>query len=303
MTASSAKAGGLGLSLLSAASFSMSGSFARSLTDTGWSPAAAVAIRCAVAALLLVVPAVIEIRAGWSALVRRARTIVIYGAVTVAGCQVCYFNAIRRIPVGLALLVEYLGIVLIVAWLWWRGQRPRRLMVIGSLVALVGLWLTIAPSSDRQLDPVGVLWALGAAVGLATYFILSANTDDGLPPATLACGGMIVGTAVVIACSWLGIVSLHAGSGAVELAGHRAPLWMPVLGLGLVATAIPYVTGIQAARRLGPKLASFVSLSEVLFAVAWAWLLLGELPTLSQLLGGAIIVVGVALVRVDEMLQ
>jgi drug/metabolite transporter (DMT)-like permease len=281
----------------------MSGSFARSLTDTGWSPAAAVAIRCAVAALLLVVPAAIELRARWSVLVRRARTIAIYGAVTVAGCQVCYFNAIQRIPVGLALLVEYLGIVLIVAWLWWRGQRPRRLMVVGSLVALAGLWLTIAPSSDRQLDPVGVLWALGAAVGLATYFILSANSDDGLPPATLACGGMIVGAAVVVACGWLGLVSLHAGSVAVELAGHRAPLWIPVLGLGLVATAIPYVTGILAARRLGPKLASFVSLSEVLFAVAWAWLLLGELPTLSQLFGGAIIVVGVAIVRVDEVLQ
>jgi drug/metabolite transporter (DMT)-like permease len=76
-----------------------------------------------------------------------------------------------------------------------------------------------------------------------------------------------------------------------------------VIGLGLVSTAIPYVTGIDAARRLGPKLASFISLTEVIFAVMWAWLLLAELPTAWQILGGGIIVAGVALVRLDELIR
>jgi drug/metabolite transporter (DMT)-like permease len=301
MTAAASRSGGLGLSLVSAASFSTSGSFARSLTDAGWSPAAAVAIRCTVAALLLAVPAAIEMRAGWSALRRGARTVVVYGVVTVAGCQVCYFNAVQHMPVGLALLLEYLGIVLIVAWLWWRGQRPSRVMVAGSVIALVGLWFVIDPSG--HVDAIGVVWALGAAVGLATYFILSANTGGGLPPATLACGGMIVGTVAVLGCGAIGVVPLHATGTAVALGGHRVPLWLPVIGLGLVATAIPYVTGIHAARRLGPKLASFVSLTEVIFAVIAAWLLLDELPTVWQIVGGAIIVIGVALVRLDELIR
>ncbi|HYK32733.1 MAG TPA: DMT family transporter, partial [Streptosporangiaceae bacterium] len=60
-------------------------------------------------------------------------------------------------------------------------------------------------------------------------------------------------------------------------------------------------TGIAAARRLGAKLASFVGLVEVLFAIVFAWLLLGQLPTDLQFAGGALILAGVTLVRVDEM--
>ena len=73
------------------------------------------------------------------------------------------------------------------------------------------------------------------------------------------------------------------------------------MGLALVAAVLAYLTGIAGARRLGPKLAAFVSLSEVLFAVLVAWLLLDELPGLLQLAGGALIVSGIALVRLDEL--
>jgi drug/metabolite transporter (DMT)-like permease len=79
------------------------------------------------------------------------------------------------------------------------------------------------------------------------------------------------------------------------------PWWVPLVGLAVLATVIAYVSGIVAARALGSKVASFVSLTEVLFAVIWAWLLLGELPGPIQLLGGVLIVGGVVLVRVDEL--
>ena len=62
-----------------------------------------------------------------------------------------------------------------------------------------------------------------------------------------------------------------------------------------------YSAGIRAARLLGAKLAPFAGLSEVLFAVLFAWLLLGQLPRLPQLIGGAFIVAGVALVQLDEL--
>jgi drug/metabolite transporter (DMT)-like permease len=67
-----------------------------------------------------------------------------------------------------------------------------------------------------------------------------------------------------------------------------------------VAAAIAYVTGIGAARRLGAKLGSFVAMAEVLFAAAFAWLLLHQVPTTMQFIGGALILAGVIAVRLDE---
>jgi drug/metabolite transporter (DMT)-like permease len=86
----------------------------------------------------------------------------------------------------------------------------------------------------------------------------------------------------------------------VDFAGLQAHWLVPVLGLSLIAAAIAYVTGIGAARILGPKLSSFVGLTEVAFAVLFAWLILDELPTLMQLAGGALIIAGVVFVRIDE---
>jgi drug/metabolite transporter (DMT)-like permease len=74
---------------------------------------------------------------------------------------------------------------------------------------------------------------------------------------------------------------------------------VPVIGLSLVAAAIAYAAGIGAARLLGAKLASFVGLTEVLFGVLIAWLLLGQAPDGLQLLGGLVVLAGIALVRAD----
>jgi drug/metabolite transporter (DMT)-like permease len=75
---------------------------------------------------------------------------------------------------------------------------------------------------------------------------------------------------------------------------------VPVLGLSLVAAAFAYVTGIAGSRRLGARVASFVGLTEVLFATLFAAVALGQVPGLVQLSGGVVVLVGVALVRVDD---
>jgi len=67
-----------------------------------------------------------------------------------------------------------------------------------------------------------------------------------------------------------------------------------------VAAALAYIAGIGAARRLGAKLGSFVAMAEILFAVLFAWLLLHQTPSATQFLGGALILAGVVLVRLDE---
>jgi drug/metabolite transporter (DMT)-like permease len=94
---------------------------------------------------------------------------------------------------------------------------------------------------------------------------------------------------------------MHATFADVTLAGHRTSWLLPIAGLALVAAVISYVAGIGAARILGARLSSFVGLTEVLFAVLFAWLALGELPTVVQALGGILIIAGIALVRLDAL--
>lgn len=292
----------LGIALLSAAAFGTSGSFATALIGSGWSPAAAVTVRLLVAAAVLSIPALIMLQGQFGALAREGRSVIGYGVMAIAGAQLCYFNAVARLSVGVALLLEYLGILLVVGWLWLRhGRRPRRLTVAGGVAAMLGLALVLDVTGNQRLDPVGVLWGLGAAVGLAVYFVVSAQADTELRPIVMAWAGMAVGSLCLLAIGVLGLLPLDANTRDVQFLHHRTSWLVPVLGISLLAAVFAYAAGITAARRLGAKLASFLGLSEVLFAVTFAWLLLGQLPGLSQLVGGVFIISGVALVQWDEL--
>jgi drug/metabolite transporter (DMT)-like permease len=294
---------GLGLALVSAAAFGTSGTFAAALIGAGWSPGAAVLTRIAVAALILTVPAVLRLRGQWALLRHGAGRVAVYGLIAVAGAQWCYFNAVARIPVGVAILVEYLGVVLVVGWLWLRhGQRPQRLTLIGGVAALAGLAMVLNLAGNARINPAGVLWALGGAVGLATFFVLSAgDEEESLPPLVMTWAGMCVGAAALAVMTGTGLMPLTASAGDVHVFGHQVSWIVPVLGLSLVAAVISYIAGIGAARRLGARLASFIGMAEVLFAILFAWLLLGQLPAPVQFLGGGFILAGVAMVRLGEL--
>jgi drug/metabolite transporter (DMT)-like permease len=298
-----ARDAGLALAVFSAATFGTSGTFASSLLAAGWSPAAAVLARIATAAVILTIPALVQLRGRWGQLRRAAGKLAAYGLLAVAGCQVFYFSAVQRMPVGVALLLEYSGVVLVAGWLWLRhGQRPGRLTTAGAVAALAGLVLVVGLAGGTRLDPAGVLWGLLAAAGLAAYFVLSAApAAEPLPPMVMAWGGMCVGAAALAAAGWSGMLPMAAGTGPVRFLGHRVSWLVPVLGLALVAAVIAYVAGIGAARMLGARMASFLGLTEVLFAILFAWLLLGQVPSGSQFLGGAFILAGVALVRMEEL--
>lgn len=292
---------GLLLALASSAAFGTSGSFAKGLLAVGWTPAAAVTWRVGVGAIVMLLPGILAMSGRWRLLRRGWPSIVLFGLIAVAGCQLTYFLAVERLSVAVALLIEYLGVIMVVGWLWLRrGQRPRPLTVVGAALAIAGLVFVLDVFGAVSVDVVGVLWGLLAAVGLATYFLVSADASHGLPPLAIASGGLIVGALTLLTAGGLGIVDSSWNTATVQLAGAEVPWWLDVAALGLVAAALAYLSGVYASRRLGSKLASFVGLAEVLFAVVWAWLLLGELPVLVQLLGGALIFVGVVLVKLDE---
>jgi drug/metabolite transporter (DMT)-like permease len=287
---------------MSAAGFGTSGTFGTSLIGAGWSPAAAVVARVSVAALVLTGPALVQLRGRWATLRMQAWRTTGFGLVGVASCQVCYFNALQRMPVGIALLLEYLGVVMIVGWLWARhGQRPRPLTVAGGAGALSGLALMLNVTGSGGLSVAGVVWGLLAAVSLAVYFFLSASTaGEPLPPVVMTWGAMIVGAAALALAGLTGMMPLRFSVADVTLLGDHVSWVVSLLGLSVLAAAFAYVTGVGAARRLGAKLGSFVAMAEIGFAVLFAWILLAQVPTATQFAGGALILCGVVLVRLDE---
>ena len=294
-------ASGLAFALVSAVTFGLSGALARPLLESGWSAGAVTLVRVGGAALLVAPLAAVALRGQWGALRRNAGLVVTYGVLAVAGAQFCYFSAIQYMQVGPALLIEYTAPAAVVVWMWLRHhQRPGRLTLIGAAVAAVGLALVLDLLSGADLSMPGVLWALAAMVGAASYFVISADESNGLPPLALAAGGLVTGTAALALLAVVGLLPMRATSESVEYAGTAVAWWVPLVLLGVVTAAISYTTGIAAGRRLGSRLASFVALTEVVAGVLWAWLLLSELPGPVQLLGGVLIMAGVVAVKLGE---
>lgn len=292
---------GLGLAVLSAASFALSGPLAKALIDSGWTAGSAVMARILIAAAVLIVPALIALRGRWFLLRRNAGLITAYGLIAVAGCQLAYFNAVDHMQVGVAILIEFTSPVAVIGWLWFRhGQRPSRLTVGGALLAIAGLALVLDLISGADVDPIGVLWALGAMAGAAFYWIISADEDNGLPGIVLAAGGLLLGGVALLVAGLVGIVPLATSRTDVLLAGSELPWWVPVLALGVVTAGLAYVLGIAATRRLGSRLAAFVGLTEAVASVLFAWLLLDQAPAAVQFAGGALILLGVIAVRLGE---
>ncbi len=218
-----------------------------------------------------------------------------------AGAQFCYFSAVQYMQVAPALLIEFTAPAAVVAWLWVRhGQRPSPVTLLGIVLAALGLVLVVGLVSGAEVSVAGVLWALGAMVGCSVYFLLSADNGSGLPPLTLAAGGLVVAAVLLGLLAAVGALPMVLAGVPASYDGVEVASWIPLLLLGLVTAAMAYTLGIAAIRRLGSRVASFVGLTEVLAALGWSWLLLAELPTSVQLLGALLIVLGVGAVKLGE---
>ncbi|MFT2691026.1 EamA family transporter [Clavibacter zhangzhiyongii] len=291
---------GLVLAIVAAASFGLSGAFVKPLLESGWSPVAAVTLRALIGGAVLAPVALAQLRGDLRPVLRAWRRVLGMALVGVAGAQGMYFAAIERIPVGTAILIEFMAPLLLVAVAWAVSRRrPAVPVLLGSVAAAGGLALVVSPSGGGALDPVGVLLAIGAMVGCAGYFAIAAQGADGLPPVALAAAGLLVAAAVLGLVGLTGILPFTGSVADVTVLGNVVPWWVPMLVVGVVATALAYGAGITGSAMLGSRLASFVGLLEVAAAGAWAWLLLGEELTALQLVGGVLIVAGIVAVRFD----
>jgi drug/metabolite transporter (DMT)-like permease len=292
---------GLLLAVGSAFAFGSSGPFAKSLMEAGWSPTAAVTARLAGGALLMAVFATIVKPDWFREALQHGKTVVAYGIIPIAGAQLCYFNAVAHLSVGVALLLEYTAPILVVGWLWaTTRRRPSSLTLTGVALAIAGIMLVLNVFSGVHINLIGVGWALAAAVCAACYFLMSSSvtTDgDGLNSITLATAGLIVGAAAVATLGVSGLMPLTFTTNDAVVAGLTTSWLVPVIALALLPTAIAYTLGIMAIARLQPRFASLVGLSEVMFAVFAAWVLLGEAVTMTQAIGGVVVLVGLTLAR------
>jgi len=296
-----AAARGIPLAVISATSFGLSGSLARGLMDIGWTAGAATLMRVAIAALVLAVPGAMALDGRWHLLRRALPTVLAYGVFAVAGAQLCYFLAVGYLDVGVALVIEYTAPVAVVMWVWFRqGSKPSRLTIAGAGLGLAGLVLLLDVLGGGSVSFVGVGWALGAMVGAAVYFVVSADNSNGLPGITLAASGLVVALIVLGVAAITGLLPIAVSTGQVRFTGFSLPWWAVGLALGAITAALAYVTGIAAVRTLGARLASFVALTEVLAAATFAAILLGQTPGPVQLAGAALVLAGVVVVEMGE---
>lgn len=300
-TGASAATLGIWLGIVSAATSSISGPMARSLTDAGWTPAALTIARALGAGALMLVPAVIMMRGQWELARRESGRILLLGGVGVAGTSVCYYNAITLLPISVALLIQYSAPVLVLGYTSVRRRRvPHRTTLAGVALAMVGLVLVVGVGGSGETNGTGLVWAACGSVCFATYFVASEAVSPDLPAVAVTAAALLVAGVTVVAVCLTGVIDATATTRAVELASWSMSWIWPLALLVVVATVITYTASLVSVSILGARVSSFVLLSELAFAVLTAWALAGETPRWMQLVGGAVLVGGIVLVRLGD---
>ncbi|MET7678287.1 EamA family transporter [Streptomyces seoulensis] len=289
----SGRGAGLGLALVSALAFGGSGVAAKPLIEAGLDPLHVVWLRVTGAALVML-PLAVRHRA---LLRHRPALLAGFGLLAVAGVQACYFAALSRIPVGVALLIEYLAPALVLGWVRFVQRRPvTRAAALGVVLAAGGLACVVEVWSGLRFDALGLLLALGAACCQVGYFVLSDSGGDAgeraPDPLGVIAYGLLVGAVVLTLVARPWTMDRSVLTGTAHLDGTPVPALALLVWIVLVATVAAYVTGVLSVRRLSPQVAGVVACLEAVIATVLAWVLLGERLSLPQVAGGAVVLLG-----------
>ncbi|MFF0855736.1 EamA family transporter [Streptomyces sp. NPDC003388] len=287
------KGAGLGLALVSALAFGGSGVAAKPLIEAGLDPLHVVWLRVAGAAVVML-PLAVRHRA---LLLRRPALLAGFGLLAVAGVQAFYFAALSRIPVGVALLVEYLAPALVLGWVRFVQRRPvTRAAALGVILAAGGLACVVEVWAGLSFDVVGLLLALGAACCQVGYFVLSdqgSEAGEQAPdPLGVIAYGLLIGALVLTAVARPWTMDWPVLAGSARLDGTAVPAVALLAWVVLVATVAAYITGVLSVRRLSPQVAGVVACLEAVIATVLAWVLLGEHLSAPQIIGGAVVLLG-----------
>src|SRR6188472_1935518 len=229
--------------------------------------------------------------------------LVFYGIVGFALVQWLYLVAIERLPIGIGLLLEFTAPVLVALWARLVWHEPVRRRVWAALaLALSGLVLVGEIWEDARLDTVGVVAGLLAAGALATYYLAGEHQTARRDALSLTCLSLGVAALLwAVVQPWWGFPFDALGASVpLELGPGDAPVWALALWMVVLGTILPFVLSLGALHHLPATRVATVSMIEVLLAalVAWAWL--GETLSAAQLVGGAVVLVGVVLAQTSR---
>ncbi|NEW39082.1 DMT family transporter [Nocardia cyriacigeorgica] len=289
---------GIWLTVGSGLAFASSGPLAKSVMVAGWSPGAVLVVRLTGAAVIMLGLAAVADPGGLRGCAAHLRTIGAFGVVAVAGVQASFFLSLQYLQVGVTLMIQFLAPVAVIGWNWVvRGHRPHAVTLLGAGIALAGSALVIDVFSADGLSLAGLGWAGLSMLCNAAFFLLSARTSDSLSPVVLLGTGLTVAAASMWTLTALGVLPVMLGGREATLAEHSIPVAVSLALLVAISTVVAYLCGVAGAARIGATLMSLILLSEVLFAVALSWLLLAERVRPVQLVGGVLVIGGIAVAR------
>ncbi|MEW9529230.1 DMT family transporter [Microbispora sp. NPDC049125] len=288
----------LAIATVSAFCFGFSGPMAKFLGAAGLQPLQAVWVRMAGAGVVLILVLLIVRPRALRIPRDRLLFFAAYAAIAVAAVQGLFFLAITRLPVGVALLMEYLSPVLVVLWVRFvRRVRVPRSAYLGALVAILGLAVVVQVWEGLRLDALGLLIALCAAACCAGYFLMSDSFGDDVDPLGLVAWAMLGSAVILLPVSRPWDIPWQAFTGTAAVGGHTLPVAGAAVWLVLVATVAAYLTGVTAVRRLSAAVGATVASIEVIAGAVIAWVLLGEHLGAAQIIGGAIVLAGALLAQ------
>ncbi len=288
------------LYLGAAALFALNGTVAKSLLLAGIEATRLSQFRATFAFLILL--GVVAVTNRGALRLRRAETplLLVYGVLGIALTQFLYYLAIERLPIGITLLIEFTAPLVIAIWFRFGLKHPTRSIVWAALVTAIGGLAIVAEAwKGFTLDPLGVVFAIGAMVALVIYFV-TADVQVRQPaprdPVSLTMWGMgAAALAWAVVAPWWSF-PFDDFTGGVQLLGAVGPV-VPALGLAgwmvVLGTVVPFSLVVLSMQHLRASQASTVGLTEPIFATVIAWLALGEALSPVQIAGAAVVLASV----------
>ena len=292
---------GYAFTLGAAALFAVNGTVSTLALEAGIPPTRLTALRCTGAALGLLAALAVASPGRLRVSRREVPFLAIFGVVGVALTQFLYYVAIGRLPVGIALVFEMTAPVFIALYVWLvRGEKVRGRLWLALLVSLSGLVLVAQVwQGGGSLNALGVAAALVAALCLATYYLMGERGTVTRDPVALTCWSFVAATVfwALAAPWWTFDAAVLAERVPMSAGGLELPLWVLVTWIVVPGAIVPFWLSIAGLRHLSPTTAGLVATIEPVFASIVAWLWLEQVLTGWQVVGGVVVLVGIALAQ------
>ena len=204
-----------------------------------------------------------------------------------------YFVAISRLPVGIGLLFEFTAPAFVALWVrFGQRQQVRRRLWVGLGLCLIGL-VAVAQiwTGKLTLDALGIAAGLTSAVLLAGYYVLGAKSVSNRDPLSVTCWAFgVSAVAGAIVRPWW-----NFPGGLLARTSDGVPMWLLAIYLLIFGTILPYLLISASMRHLPPTSVGIIGMTELVLASVFAWILLGEVLSVAQILGGLVLLAGVIL--------